>query len=189
MGYYDDSKHVDEYIHMCDEYDGKNIYELLAKHLNKGSTLLELGSGPGLDIKNLKEYYKISGSDLSEEFLKRLKLKFPDIPFFNIDITNIDVKGRYDCIYSNKVLHHIDKDQLQTSLIQQKKHLTENGLIAHSFWIGEESMQMHGLLFTYYTKNAILELIQKNFEILETLSYTEFEDNDSLVVIAKAIEN
>ena len=187
MGYYDDSKNVDDYIQMCDEYDGKNIYELLAKYLAKGSTLLELGSGPGLDIKNLKDHYRVSGSDLSDEFLKRLKLKFPDVPFYNIDITNVNIKEKFDCIYSNKVLHHIDEAQLQNSLKQQKDSLSKSGLIAHSFWIGEESMQIHGLLFTYYTKEAILKLIQKNFEVLETLSYTEFEENDSLVVIAKAM--
>ena len=60
-----------------------------------------------------------------------------------------------------------------------------DGIIAHSFWIGEEDQVMEGLLFTYYRKERLLQIISENFEVLSTMSYQEFEEDDSLFVIAQ----
>jgi len=40
-------------------------------------------------------------------------------------------------------------------------------------------------LFTYYKKEYLLSIISECFEILSTLTYKEFEENDSLFVIAR----
>ena len=42
MNLYNDSANVEQYIKMCDGYDGRNLYEALSKHLDEKSTLLEL---------------------------------------------------------------------------------------------------------------------------------------------------
>ena len=185
MGFYDNSENVDKYIEMCEDYDGSNIYEMIENHLDEGKTVLELGSGPGFDIAFLRERYQVTGSDLSDEFLARCRKKFPDVTFLKIDAMNINVSEKYDCIYSNKVLHHLTEDELAKSLVEQIKSLSEGGVIAHSFWIGEESMEMNGMLFTYYRKDHLLKIISKHFTIVSTMSYQEFEEGDSLFVIAQ----
>ena len=63
--------------------------------------------------------------------------------------------------------------------------MTPNGLIAHSFWLGEENQEMNGLLFTYYNKEHLLSVFSESFEILFTLVYKEFEEGDSIFVIAR----
>ncbi|WP_028864031.1 class I SAM-dependent methyltransferase [Psychromonas aquimarina] len=185
MSFYNDSENVEKYIEMCKDYEGSNIYQSLKKHLNDGKTILELGSGPGFDIPFLNEHYQVTGSDLSDEFLRRCKNKFPAISFLKLDAADIDVREQFDCIYSNKVLHHLTQDELALSLLQQKKALSTNGIIAHSFWIGDESQEMEGLLFTYYRKEQLIEIISEHFEILSTMDYQEFEESDSLFVIAQ----
>ena len=189
MSFYDDPDNVKKYIQMCEDYDGRNIYKLLGKHLSVNSTLLELGSGGGLDIEYLKKNYSVTGSDLSEEFLKVCKEKHPEISFLKLNAQKLEISEVYDCIYSNKVLHHLTKEALKESLLEQAKLLSPKGIIAHSFWLGEENEEMHGLLFSYYNQEELLGIISDSFEILSTLSYKEFEEGDSLFVIAKLKEN
>jgi len=189
MSFYDDPENVKKYIQMCEDYDGINIYQSLSKHLPVKSTLLELGSGAGLDVEYLKKHYSVTGSDLSDEFLNICKNKHLEIHFLKLNVLKLEVDDRFNCIYSNKVLHHLTEKELIQSLEQQVKALTPNGLIAHSFWLGEENQEMNGLLFTYYNKEHLLSIITESFEILSTLGYKEFEEGDSLFVIARLKEN
>ena len=185
MNFYDDPESVKKYIQMCQDYDGNNIYQSLRKHLAQKSSLLELGSGAGLDIEYLKQHFSVTGSDLSDEFLKICKNTHPEIPFLKLNALNLELDIKFNCIYSNKVLHHLTEKELSKSLEQQFRILTPDGLIAHSFWLGEENKEMNGLLFTYYNKEQLLGIISASFEILFTLSYKEFEEADSLFVIAR----
>jgi len=189
MSFYDDPENIKKYIQMCENYDGSNIYQSLSKSLPEKSTLLELGSGAGLDIENLKNNYSVTGSDLSEEFLNICRDKYPEVPFLKLNALQLEVSEKYNCIFSNKVLHHLTEKELKQSLDQQAKILSTNGLIAHSFWLGKEDKEMYGLLFTYYNKGHLLSIISKSFEVLSTLSYKELEDDDSLFVIAKIKSN
>lgn len=185
MSLYNDPEKVDQYISMCDGYDGSNLYRELGSHLPDGKSVLELGSGPGFDLDFLKDHYRVTGSDLSDEFLSRLKKKYPEIPFRKVDAKTVALDESFDCVYSNKVLHHLTPEELSASLHNQAKLLNPGGLIAHSFWIGEENQEFDGMLFTYYRQEVLLELISKQFEIISTLSYQEFEPADSLFVIAR----
>jgi len=189
MNFYDDPENVKKYIQLCKDYDGNNIYQSLSKHLTVKSTLLELGSGAGLDVEYLKQHYSVTGSDLSDEFLKLCKNKHPEIQFLKLNALKLEVDKQFNCIFSNKVLHHLTEKELIQSLEQQVKMLTLNGLIAHSFWLGEENQEMNGLLFTYYKKEHLLSIISESFEILSTLVYKEFDEGDSLFVIAKLKAN
>jgi len=185
MNFYDDPVNVKKYIQMCNGYDGTDIYKLLSKSLPVGSTLLELGSGGGLDIEYLKRVYSITGSDLSEAFLNVCKEKHPEIPFLKLNVKKLELSEPYDCIYSNKVLHHLTKEELKESLLQQTKFLSAKGLIAHSFWLGDEDEEMHGLLFTYYNRDELISIISESYDILSTLSFQEFKEDDSLFVVAR----
>jgi len=185
MGFYDDPKNVDSYIKMCEEYDGSNLYEILKKNLDVGKSVLELGSGPGFDLPFLMKHFQVTGSDLSNEFISRCKKQFPEIEFLKLDVKDIAVEKKYNCIYSNKVLHHLTEDELSLSLAQQVKVLTKDGIIAHSFWLGEESQQMHGLLFTYYREKRLLNIISEYYSIISTMRYQEIEKGDSLFIVAQ----
>ena len=184
MSFYDNPENVKKYIQMCEGYDGSNIHTTLAAALPSQSSLLELGSGAGLDIEFLKAHYSVTGSDLSDEFLKVCKEKHPDIPFLKLNAQSLDTDNKFDCIYSNKVLHHLTEKELAESLQRQSKLLSSNGKIAHSFWLGEEDQVINDLLFTYYQESHLLDIISESFEVLSTLKYEEFEEGDSLFVIA-----
>ena len=71
MGYFDSEENVESYIKMVDGYDGAALVEVLTRHLPDGSTVLELGMGPGKDLQMLSKHFKATGSDSSMVFVDR----------------------------------------------------------------------------------------------------------------------
>lgn len=184
MDFYNDPSKVDEYEKMCDEYDGSEIYKVLDNHLKNDDTILELGCGPGNDITHLQKKYIVTGSDLSDEFLLRCKKRFPVLSFQKLDAVSINTDKVYDCIFSNKVLHHLTFEELENSFNQQQNVIKSNGIFAHTFWLGDKEFTMEGMLFVFHNRAKLLALVSKYFTILETYDYKEFEEGDSILIIA-----
>jgi len=185
MDFYNDPVKVNEYEKICEEYDGSELYKKLNKHLAGNATLLELGSGPGNDIIYLKNKYSVTGSDLSDEFLNRLKKRFADVPFVKLDAVSILTDKIFDCVFSNKVLHHLTLNELEKSLCRQQEIIGSNGLFAHTFWLGDKEFEMHGMLFVFHDREHLVNLVSKYFTIIELYDYKEFEEGDSIFILAR----
>jgi len=185
MDFYNDPEKVDDYEQMCDGYDGSELYAVLGRHLEDASTLLELGSGPGNDIAYLRRRYRVTGSDLSDEFLSRCRQRFTDTPFLKLDAVSIDTDETYDGIFSNKVLHHLTQDELAQSFKRQQDVIKSGGLFAHTFWLGGKAFEMNNMLFVCYEEEMLLAAVSRYFDICETYGYKEFEEGDSLMVVAR----
>ncbi|MFW2441000.1 MAG: class I SAM-dependent methyltransferase [Arenicellales bacterium] len=185
MEFYNDPVKVDEYEKMCDEYDGSDLYKVLERHLVDNSTLLEIGSGPGNDINYFQKRYTVTGSDLSDEFLLRGSKKYSNVPFINLDAVSIKIDKVLDCVFSNKVLHHLSQDDLIKSFKRQQKVIVRNGIFAHTFWLGDKEFTMEGMLFVFHNRENLINLVSEYFTILEAYDYKEFEEGDSIFIVAK----
>ncbi len=185
MGYFDNEKNVQQYIDMVEGYDGKVLIDVLKTYLPEGSTVLELGMGPGKDLDILRQSYIVTGSDNSQLLLDLYKKNHHGTDVLLLDAKTIETMRTFDGIYSNKVLHHLTKSELQESFRRQKKVLKDAGVLFHSFWYGTKQEEHHGLLFVYYTEAELRDMIGEAFEILDIQRYTEMEDNDSLYVALK----
>ena len=160
MGFFDTEKGVDQYIKMAEGYDGAELIKILQKYLPENSTILELGMGPGKDMDILMESYTVTGSDNSQVFLDKYKEKHLDADLLLLDAVIIQTDRKFDCIYSNKVLHHLTKEDLIKSLQRQKEALNPNGIAFHSFWKGNKVEEMEGLLFTYYETEDLRKMTE-----------------------------
>jgi len=175
MGFFDTENGVEQYIKMAKGYDGAELIKNLQKYLPKSSTVLELGIGPGKDMDILKKLYTVTGSDNSQIFLDKYKKKHQDADLLLLDAVTIKTDRKFDCIYSNKVLHHLTKEDLAKSFQRQKEILNPNGIAFHSFWKGNKVEKMEGLLFTYYEIEDLKKITESNFEILALETYTEIK--------------
>lgn len=92
---------------------------------------------------------------------------------------------KFDGIYSNKVLHHLEDNQLVDSVKRQYEILNSNGIVCHSFWKGGGSEIFKGLFVNYHSETDIREFYKSHFEILLIEEYAEFEDGDSLLLIGR----
>ncbi len=111
--------------------------------------------------------------------------KHKDADVFVLDARDLDTNRSFDCIYSNKVLQHITKSEFKTSLKKQKDLLHENGILFHSLWRGDKEVKYGDLVFVYYSKESLINLVEKDYEIVEITTYKEIHDDDSLYIILK----
>jgi len=183
--YYKTNESVKEYIRLAKDVSGKQLIEKLKRILPPNSVLFEIGSGPGTDWKILNESYDIIGSDNSTEFLNHLISENTNGEFLELDAITLKTNKKFDGIYSNKVLHHLKDNELIHSIKRQYEILNSNGIICHSFWKGDGSEIFKGLFVNYHTEVGLKEFLKHYFEILSIENYKEFEDDDSLLLIAK----
>jgi len=183
--YYKTTESVEEYIKLAKDVNGAELIDKLKIFLPIGATVLEIGTGPGSDWEILNEDYSVTGSDFSVQFLERLIKKYPKGEFLELDATTLESDQQFDAIYSNKVMHHLKNDEIKASIQRQYELLNHNGIICHSFWKGEGSEVFKGMFVNYHTIDALKTLFAPKYEILLMEDYNEFEDNDSILLIAK----
>jgi SAM-dependent methyltransferase len=188
MGFFDSEKNVREYLKMAEGYDGKELIKILKTHVKRESSVLELGMGPGKDLDILKKAFKATGSDNSQVFLDLYKKNNPDVNVVLLDAVTLDIEKKFDCIYSNKVLHHLKKEDLAKSFHRQKQVVKKGGILFHSFWYGDKEEEFQGLRFIYYNEETIKKVIDNSFDLIEFKRYEEMEKNDSFYVVLKKKE-
>lgn len=183
--YYKTKASVDEYISMAEGHSGKELIAKFKEFLDKGSSVLELGTGPGTDWKILNEDFNVIGSDFSIEFLKRLKASAASGKFLELDATTISTDLEFDGVYSNKVLHHLSDEALADSIKRQWEILNPQGVICHSFWYGEGDEIFKGMFVNYHNEAELKKYFGEYFHILCMETYPEFEDDDSILLIGR----
>jgi len=71
----------------------------------------------------------------------------------NLDAVTIVTDKTFDCVYSNKALHHLTRSDLRRSFLRQKDILNGGGLLKHIFWYGSKEEVHNVLRFVYYKKS------------------------------------
>lgn len=183
--YYNSRESVENYIKISQGFDGKELINQLKTFLPKGSSILELGTGPGTDLQLLSQNYVVTGSDYSQHFLDILHDKNVSNELVFLDAITLKTKQSYDCIYSNKVLQHLQDNELIQSIKNQLKCLNQNGIVCHSFWHGDECYEMKGALHNYHTINEIKNWFSPYFNIHHLDYYQEMDPNDSILLIGE----
>ena len=184
-GYYKTKESVEEYIELAKDVNGAELIKKFKQVLPSKSSVLEIGSGPGSDWKILNELYNVVGSDNSSEFLNHLTDRYPNGEFLNLDAVTLQTNKTFDGIYSNKVLQHLNNNELADSIKRQSEILNANGVICHSFSKGEGSEIFKGLFVNYHIEKELKVFFKHYFDILSIISYAEFEEGDSLLLIGR----
>ena len=112
MGFYGEEETALQYIAMAEGDDGGELVEVLSTHLAEGANVLEIGMGPGVDLDLLNVHFQATGSDYSQFFLDRYRVAHPNSDLIQLDAVGLETERTFDCIYSNKVLHHLADEQL-----------------------------------------------------------------------------
>lgn len=185
MGFYDTPDNVEQYVQMAEGYDGRALIEEIRRNLSPQSTILEIGMGPGVDLDLLRKYFDATGSDSSDVFIQRYLDTHPGTPVHNLDAVTLETEQRFDAIFSNKVLHHLDPTEQAKSFQRQAAILNPGGYAFHSFWYGEGVQEFDGLRFYQHTETSIRSLAEPLFEVVEIRRYTEMESEDSLFAVFK----
>ena len=106
----------------------------------------------------LKKDFIVTGSDISTVFLDLYRDKNPDADLIQLDAEKMNIERKFDCIYSNKVLHHLSTKKLKKSIQKQKPLLNNEGVLFHSFWRGDKDETYKQMYFCY-----LIDIIHFNF--------------------------
>ena len=189
-----------EYVAMCEGLDGRALVERLRQLVPAHSRVLEIGSGPAIDLLILSESFEVTGSDPSAAFRRRFARLHADqkIDYLDLDARTLKVEvpaAHYDAIYSNKVLHHLEPEAHRASVAAQRNLLTLGGVVLHSYWHGAHNSKHGDLLLNQYRADALQELWespntthgQRAWTVLDIAPYSELGFDDSLCLTARAI--
>ena len=189
LSFYEDPKNVEQYTAFTPAHDGAQLVDALRDVLPAGSTVLEIGMGPGKDFDLLAETYTVTGSDFSQAFLDRYRKTHEDADadLLQLDSRTLETDRTFDAIFSNKVLVHLDDAELQQSFARQREVLSPGGLVMHSFWYGQGGGEFGELTLIRRNEDSLRRLLEPDWEIIALGRHAKMSDGDSLYVIAKRI--
>lgn len=105
---------------------GQSVTELIESE--RGSTVLDLGCGNGALSKVLQEEgYLVKGIDASPELLEIARKNHPEIKFIQADAVNFTLDKPVNIVFSNAVLHWIDRSRQPDMLRCVYDALAERG--------------------------------------------------------------
>lgn len=185
MDYYENKETVGQYIKFTPTHDGAMLVDMLVEILPAGATVLELGIGPGKDFERLSKHFAVTGSDTSREFLQLFRQKNEHADLVRLDAKTLETERTFDCIFSNKVLFHLNRQELRESFARQHEVLNDNGLLLHSLWHGSGDDEYSGLKFYYYTEQDIEDLLGESYDIVKIGRHAKMAADDSVYVLAR----
>ncbi|MFV0424929.1 MAG: class I SAM-dependent methyltransferase [Bacilli bacterium] len=181
---FNDSEFVNQYYEMLKDYQDEFVQNKFLKFIPKNLKVLELGFGTGLDYFALKDFYEYTISDYSKAFIDEFKKRY-NIDAIQIDAKFIDINEKFDCIFSNKVLHVFTDEELVLSFDSQYNALYSDGYIFHTLWYSKDAIPDE--YANRVNEAKLIELLDKKFEVIHSETYSEMEDEDSIVFIAKKL--
>lgn len=117
------------------DHDVSQNYAALLKHLppQKGLEILDLGCGPGRDLKYFKDQgHRPTGLDACGEFCKMAEV-FSMSPVLHQDFLNLKLPAeKFDGIFANASLFHVPRQELTRVLKELAESLKPAGILFSS---------------------------------------------------------
>lgn len=169
-----------------DKYDENAIVQkFLAEKLTQDTALLkkefgnilELGSGTGLLTKEVKKSLKFTSytaNDLSEKSKKYIDKILKNYTFISGNAQKIKTGKTYDLIISNAMFQWFSN--LDEVLSKYKNFLNKEGILAFTTFLPDnfpELKEITGLSLRYKSREELEELLNKNYKILTSKTFSQ----------------
>lgn len=167
---------------------------LLYLEKEKKMTLLEIGSGTGVDsLYFQKNNLDVTATDISPEMVRFCKKK--GLRAFVLDFYDIHrLKKKYDAVYALNCLLHVPKAEFERVLKKIKAVLKPNGLFYLGVYGGsgfegilEDDHYEPKRFFSFYQTNDILTIVQKYFKLEYFRHITPWEDGTFQSMILRKV--
>lgn len=141
----------------------------------KNNQILEIGIGTGANIDILKEFGDLEGLDVSDESIRIIKEKHPNIKVSNKKFPYETINEKFDLVCLFDVLEHIEEDTIAIEKIAQL--LKDKGKLiitvpAYQFlWSYHDEIHHH---HRRYLKSELSDLLEQNNFKINHLGYFNF---------------
>ncbi|MGB1067782.1 MAG: class I SAM-dependent methyltransferase [Gammaproteobacteria bacterium] len=143
----------------------KNYIEALMKKYveGKANQILEIGIGTGANIDILKEFGTLQGLDVSDESIRIINEKYPDIKILNKKFPDETIDEKFDLICLFDVLEHIEDDskaiEKTLQLLKDKGKLIITVPAYQFLWSYHDEIHHH---HRRYSKSELSNLLELN---------------------------
>lgn len=116
--------------HSNDTWDDDYI-DLFLSLLTPGANVLDLGCGPGVEMKRLRTRgMHVHGLDISGKILAIARRLNPDSAFTQADMRTMPFEnGSFDGVFAKASLLHIDKKDIALTLNEVRRILVPGGIV------------------------------------------------------------
>jgi SAM-dependent methyltransferase len=130
---YNDLAWVDEYLAEPAEYEEEVRFYLglLEQHgVKPPGTLLHLGCGAGGHDRIFRQYFSVTGVDISPGMLERARAAHPDIEYLEGDMRSIRLERRFDAVViPDSIDYMVTIDDLRQAIHTAVAHLRPGGVL------------------------------------------------------------
>ncbi len=138
--------------------EAEKLHSLIQQYKKSdGNALLDVGSGTGSHISQLKQYYAVEGLDVSREMLRIARKKHPDIVFHHGDMTSFKLQRQFDiitCLFS--AIGHVEtKTRMRRAVRNMASHVRAGGIAIVEPWITPENFQEGNVGANYVDKSKL----------------------------------
>lgn len=150
-------------------------------YCQSSADVLDIGCGVGLYLQDFPSTTRLSGTDLSTEFIQKGKELLPEADLRVGDFMQIHFDKPFQMIFSISVLEYIPPSQLQTFFKKIYHSLDQNGvvLIQYPHALSNKMCWYPDLSYVHYSPLKVAATVEKvGFEICEHIhSYDQRELN------------
>jgi SAM-dependent methyltransferase len=153
------------YQHLSGEkYNSQEKLKQIMEKLLNGKRILELGCGPGFNLKVLQD---LGAKPSGVEILEGLTNRIPEVDVRYGDAENLDNlfgNEKFDIIYSRDLfcMNIMDREKANKINKQIEKHIKNGGIIIHQITYEKIDLSMHLLAMWFYSRRK-----NKNFKTME----------------------
>ncbi|MFI5412909.1 MAG: class I SAM-dependent methyltransferase [Candidatus Micrarchaeales archaeon] len=170
-----------------------DCYKDMQKYLQKGTTILDAGCGPGRDVRYFLDHgYNIIGIDFSDGMLEEARKNVPEGDFQKMSISELEFRDDYfEAVWNCASLQHLKLEDGIKSIKEFNRVLKPGGFVFVAVPEGTSSgMEDEALgkprFFTRYQLDQLRNiLIENGFEVLKTYSKIAPNKRPWIALIAK----
>lgn len=154
----------------------KKAIKFIQEHKkSRGRKLLDVACGTGVHANLLNQKYDVEGIDLDSKMISISKKKYPHIKFHVGDMTNFEIKNKFDvitCLFSS-IGYVKTKTNLQKAITNMAEHLVAGGVMLIEPWYSPDEWH-NGNVYTVHVNKPELKITRishssskRNISILE----------------------
>ena len=156
MNYYDQNSK--QFIKSTFKLDLSDFYTRFEKHLKPNAKILDLGCGPGRDLKYFSKQYTAVGLEPSS-ILAEYARTHSNCIVHETTIQEFKSEEKFDGVWACASLLHLRKSELPSVFKILSNLLLKNGIIYCSFKYGDFEGERNGRFFSDLNEKGLKEMI------------------------------
>ncbi|RZF21699.1 class I SAM-dependent methyltransferase [Halobacteriovorax vibrionivorans] len=163
MNYYD--KNNQEFIDSTLDLDLTSLYKPFLKEVKAGGAILDIGCGPGRDLKYFVDHgYKAEGVEPSSKLAGFAREHSGCVVHEGL-LQDVSIEGKFDGIWACASLLHVPSNELKDVFSKISDLMNEDAVFYCSFKYGEFEGERKGRFFNDQTLETIKEFLPHELTI------------------------